>query len=146
MKLRFPQLLTVIIISFACFACASVNLAEPDEDSAAKSFAVADGESNIYIFRSEDVILNKGVSIKVDGRPMGNTGPRTFILATVSPGKHTITATGENTEQLEVETVPGENYFVWLEIRLGAFTNHGHLHLMNEDEGKKGVMASKLIE
>ena len=146
MKLRFPKLLTVIIISFASFACASVNLAEPDEDSAAKAFDVADGESNIYIFRSEDVILNTGVSIEVDGKPMGNTGPKTFILATVSPGKHTITATGENTDQLEVETASGENYFVWLEIRIGAFTNHGHLHLVNEDEGKKGVMASKLIK
>ena len=145
MKTPFSRLLIVIFLSVICFACASVNLAEPGEDLAAKSFKVAEGKSNIYIFRNEDVILNTGVSIEIDGNPMGNTGPKTFILAKVSPGKHVIVASGENTEQLEVETMAGKNYFVWLEIRIGAITNHGHLHLVDENKGKKGVMESRLV-
>ena len=146
MKLRFYQLIIVIFLSVVCFACASVNLADPSDDSAAKKFNVADGKSNIYIYRNEDVILNTDVSIEVDGKQMGSTGPKTFIRATVSPGKHTIVASGENTEKLEVTTESGKNYFVWLEIRLGAFTNRGHLHLVTMEEGKKGVMESKLVK
>ncbi len=146
MRPRFSRLLIVIALSLVSISCASVNLAEPVEDSTAKSFNVTAGKSNIYIFRNEDVILNTGVSIEVDGTPMGNTGAKTYILATVSPGQHIIIASGENTEQLELETVAGRNYFVWLEIRIGAVTNHGHLHVVNEQEGKKGVMESKLIK
>lgn len=146
MKLCFPQLIFVIFLSAVCAACASVNLADPDDDSAAKTFNVADGKSNIYIYRNEDVILNTGVSIEVDGKQLGSTGPQTFILATVSPGRHTIIASGENTEKLEVTTEAGKNYFLWLEIRLGAFTNRGHLHLVTMEEGKKGVMESKLVK
>ena len=146
MKLRIPQLIIVIVLSAICSACASVNLADSNDDSAAKTFSVADGKSNIYIYRNEDVILNTGVSIEVDGKKMGNTGPRTFILATVSPGKHTVVASGENVEKLEVTTEAAKNYFVWLEIKLGVVTNRGHLHLVSMEEGKKGVMDSKLVK
>ena len=146
MKLRFPRLIFIICLSVVFVACASVNLADPNDDSAAKTFSVADGKSNIYIYRDEDVVLNTDVSIEIDEKQMGSTGPQTFILATVSPGRHTIIARGENTETLEITTEAGENYFVWLEIRLGAFTNHGHLHLVSMDEGKKGVMESRLVK
>lgn len=146
MQVRFPQILIIVILSSISVACASINLAEPDEDSAAKLFKVETGKSNIYIFRNEDVILNTNISIEVDGKPLGNTGPGTFILTVVSPGKHIIVAKGENTDQLEVDTLAGRSYFVWLEAKLGAFTNRGHLHLVDEDEGKKGVMDSRLVK
>ena len=145
MKFRYPKILILVLYSSLCFSCASVDLAAPDEDSAAKTFNVTDGKSNIYIFRNEDVILNTDVSIEIDGRPIGSTGAKTFILATVSPGRHRIVSRGENTEQLEVETAAGRNYFVWLEIRIGVVTNHGHLHLVDEEAGRKGVMESRLI-
>ena len=146
MKLCIHHIIVVFVLSAICSACASVNLADPNDDLAAKTFSVADGKSNIYTYRNEDVILNTDVSIEVDGKKMGSTGPRTYILATVSPGKHTVVASGENTEKLEVTTEAGKNYFVWLEIRFGVVTNRGHLHLVPKEEGEKGVLDSKLVK
>ena len=146
MKRPTPNVFLFVFVSFICISCASVKLADTDADITAKSFAVDSGKSNIYIFRNEDIVLNTPISIQVNGAPLGNTGAKTYILAKVLPGKHTIVAKGENTEKLIVETEADRNYFIWLEVRLGAVTNHGHLHLVNKAEGKKGVAESRLIK
>lgn len=146
MHLRLLQFSTIVAISIACIACASIKFAAPDADSAAKLFNVPNGKSNIYVYRNVNVIIDTAVSIEIDGNPAGNTGHKTFILKSVSPGNHTITANAENTDTIDLNTEPGESYFVWLEVRTGAATNHAHLHSVSEEKGKKGVMESRLVE
>ena len=145
MLLRLNRLLTIVALSIFCIACANVKFAAPDEDFAAKQFNVTSGQSNIYVYRNENIIVNTGISVEIDGKLAGNTGQKTFILKSVPAGHHTITARGENTDTIELTTEAGESYFVWLEVRVGVVTNHAHLHSVSEEKGKKGVMECKLV-
>jgi len=146
MHLRLLKFLTIVSLSIVCIACANIKFSAQDEDSAAKQFNVANGESNIYVYRNVGVIIDTAVSIEIDGKSAGNTDHKTFILKSVSPGNHTISAHAENTDTIDLTTEPGGNYFVWLEVRTGAVTNHAHLHSVGEEKGKKGVMESRLVE
>ncbi len=146
MLLRLLHFLTIVALSTTCIACANVKFAAPNEDSKAKQFNVTSGQSNIYVFRNENLILNTGISVEIDGEHAGNTDQKTFILKSVSAGHHTITAQAENTDTIDLTTEVGKNYFVWLEVRIGAVTNHAHLHSVSEEKGKKGVKECKLVE
>jgi hypothetical protein len=146
MLVRLLRILSITALVVACAACASARLAKPEQDAAAKQFQVPSGESNIYIYRSEDIVLNTAIAVTIDGKPAGNTKQKTFILKTVPPGKYTITAQAENTDTIELVTEAGKNYFIWLEVRIGVITNHAHFHLIDEAQGKPGVRISMLIE
>ena len=145
MRSGLLQLLAIATIAMACTACAGVKLAEADADLEAKKFATTPGMSNVYVYRNSSLLIDTTVSVEVDGEPVGHTGHRTFLLESLPPGDHLITAKGENSHTIDLTTAPGKNYFVWLEVKLGAVTNHAHLHLVSEEKGKKGVMESRLV-
>ena len=141
--LRF---LSVIVFVLSCVACATAQHATPEEDSAAKRFNITNGKSNIYIYRNENLGLNTEIPVDIDGKHAGNTLQETFILQSVEPGNHKITAHGENTNEIELVTEADKIYFVWLDVSLGAFTNRGQLHSVSEEEGKAGVRECMLVE
>ena len=146
MPVRLFKFIAWVVLVVSCTACATARLAEPELDLAAKQFQVSAGASNIYIYRNEDIVFNNEIPVDIDGKPAGDTNQGTFILKSVAPGKHSITALAENTETIELTTVADNNYFIWLEVRIGAVTNHAHFHLVDEAQGKSGVMECKLIE
>jgi hypothetical protein len=146
MPLRLFKFLSCVILVVSCVACASARLAKPEQDVAAKQFQVPAGEANIYIYRNENIVFNNEIPVEINGKHAGNTNKETFILKSVAPGKHTITAFAENTETIEITTAVDNNYFIWLEVKIGAITNHAHFHLVDEAQGKSGVRECKLIE
>ncbi len=146
MAVKLSRFFAILALSIFCMACGAVKLAAPDRDSAAKQFNVADGYSNIYIYRNEDVFINTEISVDIDGRHAGNTDHKTFILKSITPGKHTIIAHAENTDEIELITVAGKNHFIWLEARIGVVINRAHLHSVNEKNGRAGVMECRLVE
>jgi len=110
------RFLLVIVFILSCAACASAQHATPYDDSAAKQFNVTNGKSNIYIYRNENLGLNTEISIDIDGKHAGNTLQETFILQSIDPGEHKITAHAENTSEIELVTEAGKIYFVWLDV------------------------------
>jgi hypothetical protein len=146
MRLNPFRFLLVIVFTLSCVACATAQHATPDEDSAAKRFNVTNGKSNIYIYRNENLGLNTEISVDIDDKHAGNTLQETFILQTVDPGKHKITAHAENTSEIELITEAGKTYFVWLEVELGVVVNRGHLHSVSEEKGKAGVLECRLVK
>ena len=146
MPLRLFKFFAWVILVVSCAACATARLAKPELDMAAKQFEVPVGKSNIYIYRNEDIVFNNEIPVDIDGEPAGKTNQGTFILKSVAPGKHSITAQAENTETIEITTAADKNYFIWLEVRIGVVTNHAHFHLVDKAQGKSGVMECKLIE
>ncbi len=126
-------------------ACATAQFTTPEEDSAAKRFNVKNSKSNIYIYKNENLGLNTEISVDIDGKHAGNTLQKTFILESVGPGEHTITAHAENTSKIELVTEAGKIYFVWLDVNLGAFVNRGQLRSVSEEKGKSGVMECMLV-
>ena len=62
------------------------------------------------------------------------------------PGEYGIDSTAENACTLSLSLEPSKNYFVRQEIKMGMWMARCALHIMDEEEGRKGVNESKLIK
>lgn len=133
---------TVLLLA----GCVSVPMASPERDVAAKSFATKPGKSNIYVYRNESMGAAIKLPIVLDGKVVGDTAAKTYMLLEVAPGKHTLVSKSENDSVLPLTTFPGKNYFVWQEIKMGLFSPRTNLQLVDDATGKEGVMECKLLE
>jgi len=141
------------ILSCACIAglalltgCASVPMATPEQDSAAKSFAVKADKANVYVYRNESFGGAVKMPVLANGKSVGDTVAKTFIKLEVAPGTHTLVSKSENDAELKLDTVAGKNYFVWQEVKMGVWAARSKLNLVDEATGKEGVAECKLIE
>jgi PBP1b-binding outer membrane lipoprotein LpoB len=136
----------VIVSALIAGGCASVPMASPDADSKAKTFATTPDKSNVYIYRNESMGAAIKMPLLIDGRSVGDTAANTYILQVLEPGKHTVVSKTENDSTLDVTTEAGKNYFIWQEVKMGAFAARSALHQVDEAKGKAGVKECKLIK
>lgn len=144
MKTNF--LLIVFLIAIAFIGCATVPLANVEKDSTAKSFSVTEGKANIYLYRNESLGAVLKMPVVVDGRVVGDTAAKTYMMLEVAPGLHTIISKSENDSELLLTAEQNKNYFVWQEVKMGLFAARSKLHLVDEAKGKAGVADCKLID
>jgi len=142
---RFFCLSAILIAVFAS-GCASVPMASIEKDSAAKTFAVKPDKANIYVYRNESMGAAIKMPVALDGKLVGDTAAKTYLLLEVAPGKHTVVSKTENDSNLSVDTAAGKNYFVWQEVKMGMFAARSSLQLVDEAAGKAGVAECKLID
>ncbi|KMY66144.1 hypothetical protein AAU61_19230 [Desulfocarbo indianensis] len=134
--------LIVILISLVS-GCASVPMATPEEDASAKQFIPNKDKSSIYLYRNESFGGAIPVTVSLDGKVAGQTGPMTYFMWQVDPGKHDIQSMAENNVNLSLEAEAGQIYFVWQEIKMGVFMARTILHKVDDEEGRKGVLECK---
>jgi PBP1b-binding outer membrane lipoprotein LpoB len=126
--------------------CASVQMASPEQDTAAKSFAVKPGKANIYVYRNETFGAALKMPIVLDGKAVGDTASKTYLVVEVAPGAHTVISKTENDSSVNVNAVAGRNYFLWQEVKMGLMTARSDLKEVDEATGKAGVAECKLIQ
>ena len=137
-----------ILVTFLAGCAATVDLAAPEEDLAAKSFVPAEGEANIYVTR-EDQFTGSAVlfQLVVDQRVIGGIAPGTYHLIRVEPGHHTISVTtSENQSIEEVDAVAGRIYFFEVEPRMGWIAARAEVEPLTEAEGRAAVAENVLAE
>jgi hypothetical protein len=128
-------------------ACASVQMAAPAQDFAAKEFAKPSrGKAALYVFRNESIGGMVKMSLQLDGSPLGETGPKTFHWVTIKPGKHTLVGKAENESVVEFTAAPGQNVFVWQEVKMGLLSADNRLELVDEQTGRAGVADCEMAE
>jgi hypothetical protein len=137
-----------LISTYALIAgCASVPMATPDADAKAKQFvAPTDGMAALYIYRNESFGSAVKLPLLLDNVSVGDTGPHTYVLKSIAPGKHVITSKGEKDVTLDIAPAAGETLFVWQEVKMGAFAARSALHAVDESTGKKAVAECKLLQ
>jgi hypothetical protein len=142
------KLMTVCALVLVVLAsgCASVPVASPERDVAAKTFTVKPGKANIYVYRNETMGAAIKMPIALNGKLVGDTGPKTFLLLEVSPGNYTIVSKTENDSTLTVNAAAGRNYFIWQEVKMGLFAARSALQQVDDATGKAGIADCKLIE
>lgn len=136
----------VILGAVGATGCASVPMASPEADKAAKAFTVDSSKANLYIYRSESFGAAVKMPVLLDNTGVGSTAAKTYIFRQVEPGEHIITSNTENTATLTVDTKAGENVFVWQEVKMGAFSAGSALHRVDEAKGKAEVAKCKLVQ
>nr|WP_240037870.1 DUF2846 domain-containing protein [Aeromonas sobria] len=126
--------------------CASVPMADATADAQAKQFVASKDAANLYIYRNETFGAAIKMPLLVDGSAVGDTVAHSYILKQVTPGSHTITSKSENDATLTLSTEAGKNYYVWQEVKMGLLMARSKLSQVSEEEGKQGVMESKLVK
>ena len=144
----YKKLIVAAVLVGSAFVtgCASVPMASPERDSQAKTFSVKPNKSNIYVYRNESMGAAVKLPVVVNGKIVGDTAAKTFMLLEVNPGKHKLVSKGETDSTLDLVTQPRANYFVWQEVKMGAWAASSKLQLVDEATGKAGVAECKLTE
>lgn len=128
--------------------CASVPMSSPDQDLALKRFDPPPaGMAGLYIFRNSIFGVDQKRSISVDSQLLGKTASYIYFHTYLTPGQHIIsTESSKKDSDLKIYFEPGVNYFVEQYIRdeFPEFFVGSGLRLVSAEEGKKGVLESKL--
>jgi hypothetical protein len=140
--LAVGALMAVVLAS----GCASVPMASSEQDTAAKSFATKPGKANVYVYRNESMGAAIKMPVAVNGKLVGDTAAKTYLLLEVAPGQHTITSKTENDSSVTVNAVAGNNYFLWQEVKMGLMVARSNLQQVDEKTGRAGVEECKLVE
>lgn len=138
------KLPAILLISLSLVGCASVPMGDPKLDAAAKAFQVPADKAGIYVYRNESMGAAVKMDVIINGQNIGVTAAKTYFYKEVAPGKHTVASKAENTDTIEVDVKPGMLAFIWQEVKMGFMFARTKLHLVNEQDGKKGVMETNL--
>jgi Protein of unknown function (DUF2846)/Prokaryotic membrane lipoprotein lipid attachment site len=136
-----------IVLALAVSGCSLVPLADNTRDAELKTFPVVPDAASLYIYRDDPAGALVRVDVKLNGELLGKTATLTYLHRTLAPGKHTIESVSENNAKLEVEAKAGQLIFVRQELTIGLIPMFPgtKLLLMGEEDGKKGVLESKLV-
>jgi hypothetical protein len=141
--LRPRVLLPAALLTLA--ACAAIPRAPKDRDAAAKTFATTPDKANLYVFRDSQVADALPATVLLDGKVLGATVGRTFLLAQIDPGPHELVSRGDNDAELAVTAEAAKNLFVWQEASQGFLKPRTKLHVVDEARGQAGVAACELV-
>ena len=132
----------VVTFSFFFASCATVPVASEQQNSGTLEFRAEPGKAMIYIYRQRSPVGDdETYAVFLDGRLLGNNGPSNFLIATVSPGPHVVSA---GLSQTLVTTTPGGIYFVRQTGYVGtSAANNTTVRLVSSEEGKQGVRECK---
>lgn len=142
---RRSSLLIALAVAGAAWlsGCASVPMASTAEDTSAKSFVVPPGKSSIYVYRDETMGGAIPMTVSLNGKVAGQTGPKTYFVFQVDPGSHEVSSIAENTVVLRVTAEAGKAIFVWQEVKMGFWMARSQLQQVSEEVGRKGVAECK---
>ena len=138
--------LSALAVLVFASGCASVQMASPEQDTVAKSFAVKPGKANIYVYRNETFGAAIKMPVALDGKLVGDTASKTYVFIEVDPGPHTVVSKTENDSSVTLNTVTGRNYFLWQEVKMGLMAARSNLQEVDEPTGKAGVAECKLVQ
>ncbi|MES9992186.1 MAG: DUF2846 domain-containing protein [Candidatus Thiodiazotropha sp.] len=102
-----------------------------------------EGQAGIYVYRKKSIgggALKKDVWI--DGKCIGETAPGIFFYEEVTGDiSHTISTESEfSPNDLVLETISGESYFIKQYIKMGVFVGGANLEQVDEETGKADIM------
>lgn len=140
------SLISTVVISLSLVGCASVNMGDAKQDAALKTFVIAKDKAGVYIYRNESMGAAIKMNVELDGQSIGQTASNTYLYKEVSPGKHTFTSKTENDSSIEVDAKPGTLLYIWQEVKMGLISARSKLHLVDQAQGQKGVLETRLGE
>ncbi len=143
------------LIALACLiaGCATIGPpTAPEADAHGKSFTVAQGKANIYLYRNENLSAD-ALTVSVNGKPAGATGRSTYILWEVDPGTYDISAGSGAASTAHIVAEPGKSYYIWQQVRidrsfylLGIVIAGSDLHVVSDETGRWGVSECTRIQ
>ena len=104
--------LIFVLIMLALAGCASTPQASRERDSEARQFGSSPADATVYVYRPNAARDDPDPVLWVDGRLIGATLPYAYFRVHLDPGRHLFTGMAADNGRLELDTRPGEIYFV----------------------------------
>lgn len=139
------SLMASLAITGLLAGCGTLHMADDQQDAARKAFAVAPDKAGLYVYRNEHMGGMVTMKLSIDGAPAGRTGAMTYVYRDVTPGRHKLTSHAENDDSIEFDAKPGTLTFIWQEVKMGLLSARTKLHLVGEEQGRKGVQETRLV-
>jgi hypothetical protein len=133
------------VLLFTTGCAVSVPLAPMDARVAAQRFQPSPGRANLYVYRTQFLGAAFTMSVLLDGEPLGQTAPSTYLHTPIAPGRHSVVSkTAENESGVVIDAQPGRNYFLWQEAKFGALSVRSLLQSVDEQTGRDAVADCEL--
>lgn len=139
----------IVIATALISGCASVPMESKEASAKAKQFnPPAAGNSGLYIYRDSFVGKALKKDIWLDGKCLGESAPDVFFYEQVKGDQeHKLSTESEfSPNDLSIQTLAGQNYYIRQYIKLGVFVGGANLELVNEDEAKKAISSLELAQ
>lgn len=118
-----------------------------DQEVSAKQFVNLPGQQIVWIVRNGRLDSLGRVEVNVNGIHVDML-PNTVSRYALAPGQYQVIAgqMSRNIDELESEGKAGEQAYIEVYADVGFFTTRFSLRRIPEDEGRRKVLASKLIK
>ncbi len=127
--------------------CAATSpLVDKSLDQQAKLFKPSKDYANIYIYRNEYLGGALSKNIHVNGKLIGTTGPMSYFMLKVKPGKYIIHSDDDVKDTVTVNAKVKKNYFVWQEMKMGFLVGGTKLNKVNSSTGRQAVLECERIK
>lgn len=139
----------IVIATALISGCASVPMESKEASARAKQFnPPAAGNAGLYIYRDSFVGKALKKDIWLDGKCLGESAPDVFFYEQVKGDQeHKLSTESEfSPNDLSIQTLAGQNYYIRQYIKLGVFVGGANLELVNEDEAKKAISSLELAQ
>lgn len=143
-KLHFLLVISILILSYGC---ASTSKAPGEKSEKAKSFEAPENKGSVFLYRTGRAVGAAGqLSVKVNGKDAGGTGPGTFFRWDLSPGTYTfLSSTEESSAVVQLEVKSGEVYFIRQDARMGVSNGRVTMKEVDSSKGINEVKSCKLL-
>jgi len=134
-------------ISALTYSCASTSKAPSEKSQEAKLNTPLENKGSVFLYRTGRVVGAAGqLSVKVNGKDAGGTGPGTFFKWDLLPGIYTfLSSTGESSAVVQLEVKAGEVYYIRQDARLGVSNGRVTMKEIDSHKGKREVEGCKLL-
>lgn len=129
------------VVSLAMFsACAT---GPTYEQSSAQVQPLATDHGRIFIYRKSSLGAAVQPEVRVDGETVGKAKPKGYFYVDLPAGSHEISASTEAERNLNLTLDAGEEKYVRLEVKMGAFVGHVKPVLVDVDAGREEIQEMK---
>jgi len=128
-------------------ACASVPMADPQSDQAAKQFERPDGDRGaVYIYRTGLFGVARPLDVGITNGVNAKLASNTYLRVDGPPGPIEVgCAAGDYKNSAQVEIAPGRVTYVQASMTLGLLGPHCEVAEVPPDQGQAAVRASKRV-
>ena len=137
------KLMKIFLPLFATAVVAGCASGPSYQEQAAQMQPVDAANGRIYIYRKSAFGAAVQPKVRINGEEVGKAQPKGFFYVDLSPGTYDISASTEAERNLNVTLDAGEEKYVRLEIKMGAFVGHVKPVLVEKSVGLEEIQKMK---
>ena len=142
MQIKCMKVFLVLVAAAVFAGCAS---GPSYEEQAAQMQPVGADKCRIYLYRKSALGAAVQPKVQINGEEVGKAKPKGFFYVDLPPGNYDISASTEAERNLNVTLDAGEEKYVRLEIKMGAFVGHVKPVLVDKEVGMEELQKMKYI-